>query len=185
MAQQQSSAGIGAGADHPARNMSVGKGLLSLAGAVVVIGAFVALNYAMGVADTWVGFLFALYWAGLERSNFKRFPHCLLGAAAGLTAAFLLRELPLRFGSVALVPCLIGVMLLVYFQIMGWCAMVVNMTTMLFLAVATIPAVHASGQYPKQLIALAVGAGYFALVLWIVKELARRRAGAALNASPS
>lgn len=162
------------GASKDGRNVSPGRGLLMLAGAVVVVGAFVALARMLAIGDTWVGFIFALYWAGLERGNLRKLPHCLVGAALGLTVAYLLHALPRVLGAAALAPCLAVILALVYCQLMGWFEVAINMVTMLFLTVATIPMVSAVAQYPKLIISLAFGALYFVGVILIANRLARR-----------
>lgn len=150
------------------------KGLGKLLAAIAVVGAFVAVSGALGIGDMWVGFLFALYWAGLQRSDFKQLPSCLLGAAIGLSYAFMLRELPPLIGGAGIIISIVVVIGMVYLQIMGWLSVAVNAATMLFMLVSTIPSVIASSQYPKLLVALAFGAGYFAIVIWIAKKASRR-----------
>jgi len=174
MLLKQETAPMDAGASNSDRKRSPVKGLLTLAGAVVVVGAFVALAHVLAVADTWVGFLFALYWAGLERGNFKKLPHCAVGAALGLTVAYFMHIAPQILGNMALAPCLAVVLALVYCQIMGWFTVGINMVTMLFLTVATIPMVSAVTQYPQLLLSLALGTGYFVVVILIAKEIGRR-----------
>ncbi len=60
-----------AGADaRPA--LTPGKGLLALLAVVVLVAAFVWMNHALGVSQVWAGFLFILYWAGLEHVQMER-----------------------------------------------------------------------------------------------------------------
>lgn len=156
------------------KNNSPIKGLGKLIAAVVVVGVFIALSGALGIVDIWVGFLFALYWAGLQRSDFKKFTGCLLGAAIGLSYAYMLRELPPIIGSAGMIVSIIVVIGMVYLQIMGWLSVAVNSATMLFMLVSTIPSIIVSSQYPKLLVALVFGAGYFVTVIWIAKKASRR-----------
>lgn len=162
--------------DHD-RRPSPARGLLTLAGAVVVVGTFIALARALSVGEIWVGFLFALYWAGLERGNFKRIAHCFVGAALGLSVAHLfVHVLPQTLGARALLPILAITLFLVYFQIMRWLSVAINMVTMLFLLVATIPMAPAPNQFPQQLCSLTLGAVYFWAVIKVANEVSRRGA---------
>ncbi|MHA6848750.1 hypothetical protein [Ralstonia syzygii] len=155
---------------------SPAKGFMILCSVVLVVGLLLALANVLGIADTWAAFLFALYWGAIERSNFRKLLHCAVGAAVGLTAAYFLHLLPLMYGSTAYVPCMIGVLVLVYCQTMGWFAIGINMVTMLFLLVGTIPAIQGSAQYPKLVASLALGVVYFSVVVWLANQVSRRTA---------
>jgi len=155
---------------------SLGKGLLILFGVVVVVGAFIALTQALEIADAWVAFLFLCYWAGIDHAEFKKLPHCLVGAALGLTVAHLLHALPQAMGPSAGVVCLVGILALIYFQIMGWFLVAVNMVTMIFLTVGTIPIVQTNASYPGLMLALAVGVVYFAGIVWVGGRVMRKKA---------
>lgn len=174
MSLKQDTAATDAGASIDGRKRSPAMGLATLASAIVVVGTFVALAHVLAIDDIWVGFLFALYWAGLERGNFKRLPQCAVGAALGLTVAYFLHIAPQILGSNAWVPCLAVILVLVYCQIMGWFEIAINMVTMLFLTVGTIPMISAVPRYPQQMFALAFGAVYFVVVIVIANQVARR-----------
>jgi len=154
-------------AGHAAKP-SLGKGLLILFGVVVVVGAFIALTHFLGIADAWVAFLFLCYWAGIDHADFKKLPHCLVGAALGLTVAYLLHALPQTMGPAAGIYC----------QIMGWFLVAVNMVTMIFLTVGTIPIVQTSSSYPGLMLALLVGSLYFPGIVWAGGRVLRKRAAA-------
>lgn len=181
MSMKQEALDSPAGTQHESRRPSPATGLLILASVVVVVGSLVALASALKISDTWVAFLFALYWGGIERSDFKRLPHCSVGAAVGLTAAYLMHAIPMSFGPSALVPCILGILFLVYCQTMGWFPIAINMVTMLFLLVGTIPAIQAKAQYSQLMIALGVGALYFTAVVWLAKRITRRTATTSNN----
>src|SRR5450830_83625 len=84
-----------------AHKISAVKGLRTLTAAIVVIAIFITLNGLLGIADMCVGFLFALYWAGLQRSDFSKLPGSFFGAVIGISYAVLLRELPPLMGGAA------------------------------------------------------------------------------------
>lgn len=174
MSFQQDAIPAAVEANSDARRRSPVAGLLSLLGAVVVVGSYVALASTLAIADVWVGFLFALYWGGIEHGNFRKLPHCAVGAAIGLTVAYMLHALPQVMGTAAWAPCIAAIVLLVYFQIMGWFTVAINMVTMLFLTVATIPMIQTGIQYPRLMISLAFGALYFSCVIWIARQISGR-----------
>lgn len=152
------------------------KGLVSLVLAIVVVAAYIALSGVLGITDMWVGFLFALYWAALQRSDFKKLAACFIGAAVGLGYASLFRALPPLVGSATVAICIGLVIVMVYLQIMGWMTLIINSATMLFMLVSTIPSIMMGTQLPNLLAALTFGAGYFALVIWTAKQVRERRA---------
>ncbi|MBL0123010.1 MAG: hypothetical protein IPP88_09885 [Betaproteobacteria bacterium] len=119
--------------------LSPRKGLLVLFGLVVVIGAFLWITHLLGITEVWVAFLFLLYWAGLNHAQMGMLPKAIVGAVVGLLIAYSLQQLPLRLGNAGLAVFLAIILVLVYFQIVGWLTLAVNMSTMLFLTVATIP----------------------------------------------
>ena len=156
------------------------KGFLILAGIVVAIGVFLVLNHLLGITEVWVAFLFLLYWAGIDHANMQTLPNCIVGAALGLLLAYALQQLPLSMGNAAGFSVFLGVILaVVYCQIMGWLLLAVNMATMLFLTVGTVPLIQASFNFSGALSALAAGATYFAGLVWVGQWLQRRQTVAA------
>lgn len=159
--------------------MTPGKGLLVLAGVVVVIGAFIALNHALGIADFWVAFLFLLYWSSVEHMSFARLPHCVVGALVGLLFGYLLQTLPVALGpEIGGVTFLVAILALIYCQLMGWLPIAVNMMTMLFLTVVTIPVVQGNANFAVLLVALGLGLAYFVGLLAVANFVKQRKARA-------
>jgi len=171
--QQDSALGQAPASDH-AGKPSPAKGLLILLGVVVVIGLFIALTHTLAIEHAWVAFLFLLYWAGIEHTDFRKLPHCVVGAALGLTVAYLLHALPLAMGTAAFALCLVGILALIYCQIMGWFGVAINMVTMLFLTVGTIPLIQTGTQYLDLMVSLAVGTVYFPGIVWAGTRIAHR-----------
>lgn len=147
------------------------KGLLVLLGVVVVVGGFIALNAAFGIHEYWAGFLFLLYWAGIEHMEFEKLPACIVGALLGLLMGWLLLMLPVWFGQTGGFIFLGLVLALVYCQVMGWVPVAVNLMTMLFLTVGTVPAVQAEVNFTHALIALLLAMAYFVGLVWIATLL--------------
>jgi hypothetical protein len=150
------------------------KGLAVLACVVGVIATFVALHVASGLAEGWPAFLFLLVWAGLERMKFDRLGACLCGALLGLGVAYAMQALPQLYGPTGHAVPLAAILLLIYFQIMGWLPVLVNMATMLFLTVGTIQAIQAGAHFPGLFASLAAGCVYFAGLAALVQALMRR-----------
>lgn len=161
---------------HAAAALTPGKGLLVLLGVVVLIGAFIALNHALGIADFWVAFLFLLYWASIEHMSFAKLPSCITGALLGLLMGYLLQTLPVVMGPLGGVVFLVAILVLIYCQLMGWFPIAVNTMAMLFLTVVTIPTVQATANFLVLLAALGLGLAYFVGLLAVSNFLKQRMA---------
>lgn len=161
---------------NPAGGLTPVKGLMILGLVIVVVVAFLALGHTLGIADVWVPFLFLMYWAGIEHMSFQRLPHCALGAFLGLAVAYGLVALPLAMGVPGGILWLVGLLALIYCQIMGWFPVAVNAATMLFLTVGTIPLIQSNADFPKLFVALAVGIVFFPGLAWIGTQVTQRSA---------
>jgi hypothetical protein len=152
-------------------------GLLILGAVVAALAVYEVIDYVLGIADGWVGFVFLLYWGAIEQMKFEKLPNCVVGALLGLALAYGLQALPASMGSVgwALFGC--AILASVYCLIMGWWPIAVNNSTMLFLTVSTIPAVQVGTAFPKLFPALGIGVAYFAGLGWIIQVLMQRSAG--------
>ena len=76
------------------------------------------------------------------------------------------------------------ILVVVYFQIMGWFALVVNFTAMTFLTVMTIPQLQTQGDFKLTALALALGVVYFGVIFFVVDKvqaLMKGKAKPALN----
>lgn len=146
--------------------MTPGKGLLVLAAVVVVIGAFLAFTHSLGIVEVWAAFLFLLYWTGIDHAAVDKLPACIVGAALGLLMGYLLKMLPAWLGDMGGLVFVGAVLLLVYCQVMGWLTVAVNMVTMLYLTVTTIPPIQAGVDFSGAFLALAVGIAYFGSLVW-------------------
>lgn len=166
-------------AAQPAAPMTPGKGLLLLGAVVLVVGGFIGINHALGIAEFWGGFLFLLYWS-LDHMKFEKLPTVITGALFGLLLGYLLQALPIHLGAAAGGLTFLAIILVViYCQIMGWVPIAVNMAAMLFLTVGTIPAIQAHVNFANLLAAVVLGIAYFVGLLWIVGRLQKRSAAPA------
>ncbi|MBK6678467.1 MAG: hypothetical protein IPG52_17245 [Rhodocyclaceae bacterium] len=155
--------------------MTPGKGLLVLGVIVIVIGSFLALTHTLAIHNVWAAFLFLLYWAGIEHASFEKLLPCVVGATLGLLMGFLLKMLPAWLGDSGIIVFLAAVLVLVYLQVMNWLATAVNMVTMLFLTVTTIPAIQSGVDFADAAVALAVGIVFFAALVWAGTAWQQRR----------
>ncbi len=162
-----------AGADaRPA--LTPGKGLLALLAVVVLVAAFVWMNHALGVSQVWAGFLFILYWAGLEHVQMERLVPSSVGALAGLGIAYALHVLPPQLGATGWAIVVGLILVAIYCQIMGWLPIVVNMATMLFLTVGCVPAVQQHADLVNAFAALVSGIVFMVVLVVGGKWVAAR-----------
>jgi hypothetical protein len=150
------------------------KGLLVLAAVVVVVAAYLTLNYEMGLTESWAGFLFLVCWA-VSHMDLSRLGECAVGAFVGVLTAYAMQRLPPVLGMVAFVPILCLILAMVYCQIMGWLRVVVNLTTMTFLTIASMPLVQAHVSFPNLFATLASGVVFFAGLVLIGQWVTHRR----------
>lgn len=158
----------------PAARLTPVVGLMVLAAVIVAIGIFIALLFALGIADSWVAFLFLTYWGGIEHMKFEKLPSCIVGALLGLALAYGLHTLPTLMGLTGGVLIGASILASVYCLIMSWWPLAVNYSTMLFLTVGTIPVVQASMSFPNLLLALGIGVVYFAGLGWLIRVFTQR-----------
>lgn len=152
------------------------KGFQVLMTVVVVIALFLVICHFAGISEFWVGIVFMMYWAGMLQAKLDQLPGTVVGAVVGLLMSHLLQQLPLWLGPSGELVFLAGMLALIYLQIMAWALIAVNMSTMLFLTVGTIPLIQPRFQFIEALIGLAAGVVYFAGIAWTASLFAKRKA---------
>lgn len=133
------------------------KGLLVLIAIIALVALFVAINHTVNIAEVWAGFLFILYWAGLQHLEMDKLLPSALGSLTGLALAYAMYILPSLLGGGGLAIAIGLIVIAVYCQIMGWLPVIINFATMIFLTVGTIPAVQQYTDLPKVFAALILG----------------------------
>ena len=156
--------------------MTPAKGVAVLAAVAVGVAGYLVLSHALGIVEAWAGFLFLLYWAGIERMSIEKLPPCVVGALLGVVIATLPGLLPDWLGESKMRVFLGVIVVLVYCQIMGWLPTAINMMTMLYLTVGTIPWIQAKVDFAGMLSGALLGIGYFGGLLGGSLWLAQRRA---------
>jgi hypothetical protein len=157
------------------------KGLLVLSAIVVLVAMYLILNYAMGLTESWAGFLFLVCWA-VSQMDLSKLASCAVGAFAGVLVGYAIQTLPPVLGPAAWAPILCLILAMVYCQIMGWLKLIVNLTTMTFLTIASMPLVQSHVSFPNVLATLAFGVVYFAGLVamgrWFVTRAAAKQGAA-------
>jgi hypothetical protein len=160
---------------HSAPQVTKVQGLLVLAAVVVFVAGYLLLTQALGLTEPWAGFLFLVCWA-VSQLNPSKLAECAVGAFVGVLVAYALQRLPPVLGTVAFVPILGVILVMVYCQIMGWLNLLVNLTTMAFLTIGAMPLVQAHVSFPNLFATLAFGIAYFAALVLLGGRLARHAA---------
>lgn len=137
------------------------KGLLILLAVVVLVAAYLGIVHAAGNEAAYAGFAFLLYWAGIDHMNLQRFVPVLVGSLFGLGVAYALHAAPVAFGTAGMAAVLVLVLAMIYCQVMGWLPTLINMATMLFLTIGTIPALAAESKFDHMAIAVLLSAAFF------------------------
>lgn len=154
------------------------KALGILGAVIVVVAGFIALLSLLGNHEAWAGFLFLLHWTMAEGAKREALPRSIAGSLVGLGAASLLVLLPPLLGAAGSLLALAVILVLVYAQIRAQATIAVNMATMLFLTVGTIPHLQANARPVEILVALLLGVAYFGGLALAAGWMSKRRSAA-------
>lgn len=146
-------------------------GFVVLFAVVAAVAGYLMIAAAAGIEGMWAGFLWLLCWAAIEHMEKSKFGACLIGSFCGLLMAWLLHAGPAAAGAAGLVPALLLVLAAIYCQIMGWLPVAINIATMLFLTVGTIPAVQQRADFADMAMAILLAALWFGAIGWGVARL--------------
>jgi hypothetical protein len=136
--------------------------LSGLATAMLTTAGFVGLTYFLGVDEIWAGFLFLLYWGLGEGMKPENLPKAAVGASVGLGMASLLFLLPNAFGYLlGMTITLTVILVMVYLLILQRLQIAINMATMIFLTVGSIPHLQRHANFVHAAMSLAIGIVYF------------------------
>ena len=142
---------------------------------LVVVAIFMAASAAACSAEFFVGFLFLLYWAGLEHADFKALPGAILGSLFGLILTLLLNVLTGRFGEVnGALGFLVLFLPVMFCQFRVLFPTVVNTAMVLQLMAGAISQVQAHADFRGMFINLAVAVVYFGSLGWVVSKVRAR-----------
>lgn len=137
---------------------------------------YIALSHLVGIDNYWPGFLFLLFWGGVEKLALGKLPECIVGAFLGTFMGYLLNTLPPLMGASGFALFILLICALVFCQIKRWLAIAVNLATMLFITVTAIPFIQQHAEFTEIFMALAFGALFFGAIGWLVHKIMSRKA---------
>lgn len=150
------------------------RALLMLPAIVTVVVGFIALCGVLGLKSPFVGFFFAIYWAGIRHAAWPEFLPALIGGLAGLATAWAVhlavpQGMPMLAGVIALI------LVAIFLDLVRWVPMVVNTSFMIFLTLAAAPPVMMQADFGGMAIALLLAAAYFGAIIRAVSWYQARR----------
>jgi hypothetical protein len=166
-----------AGKDTPATpaKPTVAQALLVLAAVVIAIAGYIGLSGALGIRETYIGFIFVFYWLSLEHGKVQRIPAIVLGTCFGLSAAWLLQYALHSPHAAVLLPLFLAIVgFSIVCLVLGRLPYIFNTAAMLVLTVFTIPHIQQGANFLQLYVALAFAAVYFGLFVTGLTKLAAR-----------
>jgi hypothetical protein len=140
-----------------------------------IIGWIVLGTTLFGLTSFFATFMFAWCWVNVEQGDFKQWPQCLIGAIVGIGLTWQSQVLAVQFGTPGLVTGLLVIIAAIYVQIMNWVPIALNRCAMLFVTVLAAPALLVKMNFIELLVAVALGAAYFAVVVKLAVLYAGRK----------
>jgi hypothetical protein len=140
-----------------------------------IIGWIVLGTTLFGLTSFFATFMFAWCWVNVEQGDFKQWPQCLIGAIVGIGLTWQSQLLATQFGTPGLVSGLLVIIAAIYVQIMNWVPIALNRCAMLFVTVLAAPALLVKMNFIELLVAVALGAAYFAVVVKLAVLYAGRK----------
>lgn len=156
--------------------------LMMLPAVMIVVGAFIALNFAAGTHEFYIGFFFLLYWASIEHSKMSALAPTALGSAFGLLLGYVMFYLNATYGQNGALMFL-GVILPVIFCLMiGFLPIIINTPAMLMLTLATVSHIQMHANFAHMFLSLGLGVAFFGILFWGVGKLTAPKAAPAAAA---
>lgn len=126
-----------------------------------LIGAYFAITIAFGLAATYAGFVFLLYWAGLRGARNAEIAPAMIGMIAAIGICWMLHALPTTMGQAGLALPLILILISVFCLMCGWLPMLFNQGFMLMLTIGGIAPLAATNPYADMAACVVIGTAYF------------------------
>lgn len=134
--------------------------IMTVAGIVPFIGVLMWIYQGLGIHAPFFGFIFLLYWMAIQHQEASEYLRALLGGLCGVGFAWILLSVPGMFGVAGFVLALGLTASILFLYTRQQAQMVINNSTMLFLAVAAIPDLKVTQNAPSFAASLLVGALY-------------------------
>ena len=165
--------------------MSTGKGLVILLAVVAVVASYIALAMWIGVKDYWVGFLLLTQWTAIDGGKLAQLPRTTAGALSGMVIALIPSLLSPVIGSTpAMLVLLALVLLAIFLFIVMRATFVVNVATMIFLTVISVPEIVGNTTPVALFAGLALGLAFFGGLGLIGAAVAKAQASKTQGAVP-
>jgi hypothetical protein len=136
----------------------------------IVVG-YALLGSAIGVQALFMGFLFSTYWGAVKMLDLTEYWPTAFGGLIGIGIAYLLYVLPTMIGTPGLLLAIAATIVPLYCMIRQQAALFLNPAFIVFLTVATIPALAAQHDYRGMVIGLLFGAAYARAVVFVIARL--------------
>lgn len=153
------------------KQLPLGQAAIVTLGVIVVVAGFVALGAWLHVTPLYAGFLLLWAWSALHELALKALPAALIGALAGAGLSFLLQTGTAMGNPAIIVAALLLMIGAVFLVVAGRAALVCNQSTMLFITVFNAPVIQAGEDFRQVILAVALGAVWFAAVVWIISRI--------------
>lgn len=162
------------GTDSTSARPGVGATLLLLMGIVPFMAGFFGLYNLLGVGMPYIGLLFLLYWAAIQRQERTAYLPSVLGGLSGILLGWLLIGLPPLIGLAGTIISIAALVATLFCFMRGHASLVVNNSTMLFLTVATISELTIAKNVVVMVESLLLGAAYMGAVSVAAHVIAKR-----------
>lgn len=142
----------------------------------IICAVYISLSHWIGIDNYWPGFVFLLFWGGVEKLAVNKLVECAAGAVVGMSMGYLLQQLPTLIGVYGFVVFVVLICTLVFCQIKHWFVIGINLATMLYVTVTTIPVIQQHSDFTELYSALGVGVLFFGALGLIIDKVMSRQA---------
>lgn len=158
----------------PPAPITVVSGLMLLGFIIIALAAFEAAGIMlihMSLEVFFASFLLLWHWATVEKNEFSRLPHSVIGALVGVALAWWSGFAVAHFGMPnGLVMGLVPIIVALFLVIMNWIPVAFNSSAMLFVTVLGAPALAKGANYVDLSIAVILGGAFFSAAVWLALQ---------------
>ncbi len=152
---------------HQSRSASAvrptpGQAIFVIAVLIPIVAGYIGLGSAIGIQALFMGFLFATYWGTIRMLALPDYLPTVLGSLTGILIAYLLHALPIALGTPGVILALVATVAPLYCLIRQQAQLFLNPAFIVFLTVATIPAL---GKQDQDFLAMAIGTVFGAVYM--------------------